>query len=244
MPVVFSLISLYFLVGGFSIWRISRRKTREETAALWLKYAVYLFLVAIILTILYLWAQAMFWAGLFIALGGLVEIGTHALKAPAKRWPALLIYIPLALLFVLFCLNAPLSPVVLYTYVLVLTFDGFSQVAGQLFGRKKLIPRISPHKTLAGLAGGSLMAILTSFLIQPFTLYNFLYTVIVLIFAFGGDAAASALKRLWGIKDYSRAIPGHGGFLDRFDSLMGAGAVLQLLIMYLPDNKLQEIITF
>jgi phosphatidate cytidylyltransferase len=117
---------------------------------------------------------------------------------------------------------------ILFSFIVLSIFDSFSQIAGQLFGRKKLFPKTSPNKTLGGLVGGGLIAISSSFLLN--SLYSapvaklILLTVGVVFFAFAGDLAASFYKRKFNVKDYSKLIPGHGGFLDRFDSLIAVGA--------------------
>jgi phosphatidate cytidylyltransferase len=81
---------------------------------------------------------------------------------------------------------------------------------------------------LGGLIGGGLIAITSSFfLCNLFSESNLKTTAIslgVVFFAFTGDLAASFYKRKFNVKDYSNLIPGHGGFLDRFDSLIVAGA--------------------
>jgi len=117
---------------------------------------------------------------------------------------------------------------ILFSFIVLSIFDSFSQISGQLFGHRKLFPKTSPNKTLGGLVGGGLIAISSSFLLN--SLYSvpaakfILLTVGVVLFAFAGDLAASFYKRKFGVKDYSKLIPGHGGFLDRFDSLITAGA--------------------
>jgi phosphatidate cytidylyltransferase len=88
-----------------------------------------------------------------------------------------------------------------------------------------LCPRLSPHKTVEGLIGGIVMAAaiaaLLRFLLPSTTLAHVI--VLGLVTAAGavaGDLAFSALKRHAGLKDFSTALPGHGGVLDRFDSLV------------------------
>jgi phosphatidate cytidylyltransferase len=128
----------------------------------------------------------------------------------------------------------------------VCTFDAFSQLSGQLFGKRKITPTISPNKTLGGLVGGATMAlilgIIANFILAGLGCLDYirhgdLLIVIILICcvmvaSFIGDLAASYIKRQYAVKDYSALLPGHGGILDRFDSLIVAGAVMVLLKFY------------
>ncbi|MBC8173393.1 MAG: phosphatidate cytidylyltransferase, partial [Chitinophagales bacterium] len=121
----------------------------------------------------------------------------------------------------------------LFVFLLVFTFDGFSQVSGQLFGKNKLFPQTSPNKTIEGLTGGSLFAFLTAWLIRNWIneppLHILLICCILIIAALSGDWLASYYKRKHSVKDYSNLIPGHGGVLDRFDSWIFASAVAAIL---------------
>jgi len=100
--------------------------------------------------------------------------------------------------------------------------DSFAYFAGRLFGKRKLFERISPKKTWEGFFGGLLMtigcSIGLSFLFSELSMMGWvLWSVIVVISATLGDLAESLLKRSIHIKDSGSILPGHGGFLDRFD---------------------------
>jgi phosphatidate cytidylyltransferase len=120
----------------------------------------------------------------------------------------------------------------LYTLFIVCTFDAFCQIAGQLLGKNKIFPQISPNKTYEGLLGGFFISACTFFIIGKILDFTPFHTMIVgfgiCVFSFTGDLAASWIKRKYGVKDFSSALPGHGGFLDRFDSLITAGAFVYL----------------
>jgi phosphatidate cytidylyltransferase len=122
---------------------------------------------------------------------------------------------------------------VLFAFLILSIFDGFSQVSGQLFGKTKLFPKISPNKTVEGLAGGALMAILSGLVFKNIvpvsSLKAIILSAIVVVFAFSGDALKSLYKRKYNVKDFGNLIPGHGGVLDRFDSLIAGGAGVTLL---------------
>jgi phosphatidate cytidylyltransferase len=102
---------------------------------------------------------------------------------------------------------------------------------GRTFGKRKLMPSVSPGKTIAGAIGGLAATILIGwlyvrFLLTPTTQLAFVrgglfaFTILVSVAAQIGDLAESLLKREAGVKDSSHIIPGHGGVLDRFDSLL------------------------
>jgi phosphatidate cytidylyltransferase len=104
-------------------------------------------------------------------------------------------------------------------------------VAGRIIGGVKFWPSISPKKTWSGtIAGWILTALLGFFLVQS-SGEEWMVAVAVAV-AFGaqlGDIAESWIKRRVGVKDSSNLIPGHGGFLDRFDGFIGGAAVLGMI---------------
>jgi phosphatidate cytidylyltransferase len=109
----------------------------------------------------------------------------------------------------------------LYLVLLVSVMDIFAYIGGNIFGVKKIAPTISNGKTIEGTLIGLLFSILTSALIKDLIDINFLYALIlgftIGLFSFLGDLFESFFKRRIGIKDSGKFIPGHGGFLDRFD---------------------------
>lgn len=113
-----------------------------------------------------------------------------------------------------------------FTLVLVVvSVDVGAYAAGVMFGKHKMTPRISPNKTWEGFAGAAVVAagvgIGAALLVldQPWWVGGIL-GIVVLFTATGGDLAESLIKRNLGVKDMSSWIPGHGGFLDRLDSLL------------------------
>ena len=109
----------------------------------------------------------------------------------------------------------------LYLVLLVSVMDIFAYIGGNIFGVKKIAPTISNGKTIEGTLIGLFFSILASFLIKDLIDINFLYALIlgftIGLFSFFGDLLESFFKRRIGIKDSGKFIPGHGGFLDRFD---------------------------
>jgi len=111
---------------------------------------------------------------------------------------------------------------IFYIFLIVFTFDSASYIIGNLYGQHKIIPSISPGKTWEGALGGYCI---TTFMVIFITNYQSLASLCLLNFiictlAFAGDIFESYLKRLAKIKDSGNLLPGHGGFLDRFDAVI------------------------
>lgn len=116
---------------------------------------------------------------------------------------------------------------VIYLLLITTMTDTFALFTGKLIGKRKLAPTISPNKTIEGSIGGSLMGtfVATAFymtVINPLNSLVFVILITCLLSCVGqlGDLAFSFIKREYGKKDFSNLIPGHGGILDRLDSLM------------------------
>ena len=109
----------------------------------------------------------------------------------------------------------------LYLVLLVSVMDIFAYIGGNILGKKKIAPTISNGKTIEGTLVGLFFSTLVSALIRDLIDINFLYALIlgftIGLFSFFGDLLESFFKRRIGIKDSGKFIPGHGGFLDRFD---------------------------
>ncbi len=122
--------------------------------------------------------------------------------------------------------------------------DSFAYFTGRLFGRHKLIPDVSPKKTVEGAVGGIVFAM------AGFALYGFIVSLVadvtpnypalillglpVSLVSIVGDLFMSLVKRRYNVKDYGKLFPGHGGVLDRFDSVLATATVLYLLCAQTP----------
>ena len=127
-------------------------------------------------------------------------------------------------------------------FILFVTWasDTFAFFVGRKFGRHKLAPGISPGKTWEGAAGGVVAAVIMSILFFTPTPFRLPLTswqaiplaVLVSIFGQLGDLVESMLKRNMGVKDSGSLMPGHGGVLDRIDSLVFASVVVYYVVYY------------
>lgn len=124
----------------------------------------------------------------------------------------------------------------LYLVLLVSVMDIFAYIGGNIFGVKKIAPTISNGKTIEGTLIGLFFSILVSVLIKDLVDINFLYALIlgfiIGLFSFFGDLLESFFKRRIGIKDSGKFIPGHGGFLDRFDGYILILPLFNLILIF------------
>lgn len=114
---------------------------------------------------------------------------------------------------------------VLAIFVFIWVNDTFAFIIGTTLGKHKLLERISPKKTIEGFIGGIFFTVLAgigfSFLYTEYTIYFWIgFALIVSLFATLGDLFESLIKRTYKVKDSGNLIPGHGGILDRIDSLL------------------------
>jgi phosphatidate cytidylyltransferase len=138
------------------------------------------------------------------------------------------IIIPFILLIKLPAINGEFNPyLVTGAFVIIWVNDTFAYIVGKSFGKHKLLERISPKKTIEGFIGGLVFAMICSYIISLY--YTFLSplqwiasAVILVIFGTLGDLVESKFKRTAGVKDSGNIMPGHGGILDRLDSIIFA----------------------
>lgn len=129
-------------------------------------------------------------------------------------------------------------------FIVAFSSDAGAYFVGMRFGKHKLAPVVSPNKTIEGVGGGlvsSIVFMLVYALILRFALkfqVNFAYALLYGLFGAGidvfGDLSFSIIKRQSGIKDYGMLIPGHGGFFDRFDSMVLVAPFMEALILLIP----------
>jgi len=140
------------------------------------------------------------------------------------------IVVPFTLMVQIPFLNTEYSyvnTIILGVFILIWTNDTFAFLIGKNFGKHKLLERISPNKTIEGFIGGMVFTFIASLILtrvfSSLSLDKWIVIAgIVSVFGVLGDLIESMFKRQAGVKDSSNFIPGHGGFLDRFDSVIFA----------------------
>lgn len=132
--------------------------------------------------------------------------------------------------------------IIMGTIILVWIYDSFAYCVGANLGKHKINKRISPNKSWEGLIGGSIFIIAASIFINRISFFNCLsqtnwisIAAIVIVFGTIGDLIESLFKRSVSIKDTGSILPGHGGFLDRFDSLI---FLLPWIFLYLMASEI------
>ena len=122
-------------------------------------------------------------------------------------------------------------------FVITVISDSMAYFAGKLFGKRKLIPSVSPNKTVEGSLGAIIFTIIGCVLYGLTGSINIGNLVVIgllgSITSQCGDLIASKLKRYVGIKDFSNLIPGHGGMLDRIDSIIFIAPFAYMLLRLL-----------
>ena len=218
-------------VAGFALGAIvmgigSRAVTPDAARARWYKLGVFFLIVHAML------AAAAFGRPWVLAVLGIILLaGTAELSRawrlvpqprPAVVWP---VFLAIGAVAVWNTVRLPPTAFA-FLFLAAAAGDGFSQVIGQWIGRRPLAPKVSPAKTIEGFLGGlcaaGVVAAMASGLVDLTPPRAALLGVLAGVAGLAGDLAASWVKRRAGIKDYSGALPGQGGFLDRFDSLLGA----------------------
>jgi len=236
--IIYVIIIGYYLLGTAGIYFINIKKDRETRRKAWIKHITYFFLISIIFFSIAIKTESFRYIAIVIIVAGFFELIKLFLESGYRNMlfflVSLLALTVLSAGFYSFALME--QGLVLFAFLILCIFDGFSQVTGQLLGKRRLFPKVSPNKTVEGLTGGAIVSILSSLvfknIIPADPVISLITASVVVLFALGGDALKSLYKRKYNVKDFSRLIPGHGGVLDRFDSLIAGGAGVALLGLF------------
>ncbi len=148
------------------------------------------------------------------------------------------VVLPIIILTKIPCSNYNLvyePKIIISTFILIWTNDTFAYIVGKSIGKNKLFESISPKKTIEGFVGGVVFAVISGILIAKFYLqmpiqFWIIIAVIVSVFGTIGDLVESKFKRTTGVKDSGTIMPGHGGVLDRLDSIIFVAPFLYLFL--------------
>jgi phosphatidate cytidylyltransferase len=189
------------------------------------------------------WVRPMQWVmtAWWVAVTAMLLLRRHALgQVEGRRLPIMLlggtVLVTAWMSIVALHAMSPYGPIlVLFLFVLIWVADSGAYFAGRAFGRRKLSPFVSPGKTWAGAGGAAVGAAVSAAALSVSGLVGdpslpavVLLCVVVTAISIGGDLWESRLKREAGVKDSGNLLPGHGGMLDRIDSLLAAAPVFGL----------------
>ncbi|PKH68824.1 phosphatidate cytidylyltransferase [Flavobacterium sp. ALD4] len=140
-----------------------------------------------------------------------------------------------------FGINGYNPKILISIFILIWTNDSFAYIVGKSIGKTKLFERISPKKTIEGFMGGVVFSVIASYLISKYYIEiaegkMFIWIIIALIvgvFGTTGDLIESKFKRFAGVKDSGKIMPGHGGVLDRLDSVIFVAPIVFLFYQIL-----------
>ena len=185
------------------------------------------------LTVLVTSAAMVIWRAIYL----MVRKQSQSLKQTLRDFGAsnwALFYVPLLMSFAALLINQPNGTAWVFGLVItVASIDTFGYLIGRFFGRTKLSPRISPKKTWEGLfasiLGGFFGGLITTLVTGASVWFGLLFGAAILISSVMGDLSESLIKRDLEVKDMGNVLPGHGGMMDRIDSLLPSTFVAYLL---------------
>ncbi|GAA0176893.1 phosphatidate cytidylyltransferase [Clostridium sediminicola] len=223
------LTALFALMGMYEFYSILNNKKINPVKYLGYSICIFYYLLIFIDKMELIWISSIFIWGLLIAMSIMVLSEEYNIvDISLTIIGCLYVTIPFSLIALISEKNNG-NYFVWIIFISCWMCDSMAYYSGKYFGKTKLCPRVSPKKTVEGAIGGLLGSIIT---VTAFGLFmqsrgiNIATFNFILLGFFGGvicqigDLAASSIKRYVGVKDYSNIIPGHGGILDRFDSIL------------------------
>ncbi len=235
------ILGVFILLGSYELGHLAGLENKTAIALFATAMAVSLWLAWAFLMPVHLqsaqWVMAAWWVLVTLAL----VMRRRELARVEGRRPAILLLGGLVLVVAwssvigLHAAGAGGPTLVLFLFVLIWVADSGAYFAGRAFGKTKLSPYVSPGKTWAGAVGALAGAVLSALVLMAggwagdaSLVALVLLSLLVTAVSIGGDLWESRLKREAGVKDSGKLLPGHGGVLDRVDSLLAAAPVFAL----------------
>ncbi len=153
-----------------------------------------------------------------------------------KSINGILFIVPM-LLFIIVIHNSPFKDLLMLFFIIIWSADIGGYFVGKYFGKHKLMPKVSPNKTIEGLLGGLFLALLAVFIWTlanssiNFNISYLFFTITLVLFSVIGDLYESLFKRASNVKDSGSILPGHGGILDRIDSIASSIPIFAVIIL-------------
>lgn len=187
----------------------------------------------------YLIALVLQWVAVFF-----IRRNLMSQKRSSLLLDTLYIWLPLFSAAVYLTQNESGAEQLLFLFVIIWVYDSLAYASGKLLGKRPIFPKVSPKKTWEGTIGGLVFSILAAYFIQVYWLdpgLPFWLAVIAIVPAgIAGDFFESYYKRVLGVKDSGNLIPGHGGILDRIDSILFSILPYLTLIYFLSEKNMMH----
>lgn len=237
--VMFFLSAVLSIIGLYEIYKV--HKIEKEIIG----YAGY---AAALIYIICAWFAFEQWAMLALSAGFLLLMCVYVFSFPKYKAAQIayavfgVLYVPVLMMF-MFQIRRMEDGLLLIPLVFISAWgnDTCAYCVGMLIGKHKMSPKLSPKKSVEGFIGGVIGAALLGALYGWFLSMTYGHVSIGLyalmcgaagMFSVVGDLTASAVKRDFDIKDYGKLIPGHGGVMDRFDSILFTAPVVYFIALY------------
>lgn len=244
---------LFILIAGFAVKEFHDLTNRQSQVNVNVWFSVVAAMLLFACSFVYasqIWRFPVYSIyGLFLIISAISQLYLKK-ENPIHNWAYFIlgqvfIALPFSLLPYILFIEKWQPLVLLAVFVTIWVNDTGAYLVGVTFGKHRLFERISPKKSWEGFFGGAIAALISGYVFSLFfvqiSLLNWLIlSEIIVIFGTYGDLIESLLKRTVGVKDSGNIIPGHGGLLDRFDSMLLAAPVVFIFLSFL----FQQVIKF
>ena len=230
---------IYFNIGVYIISMIALKefmdiKSTRKTLPIFIQLIAYIFMTVIVLidvgerTMLFTLDYRILAALFMFFLSPVVLYNERKIYSITDAFYMIggLLFLSISMSLLILIRNMSLN-LLLFIIIISTVTDTFAYIGGSLIGKTKLLEKISPNKTVEGMIIGTIMGVFTSAIfyltvIDPMfsKLYLFLMCTFLSLLGQIGDLVFSSIKRYFGKKDFSNIMPGHGGILDRLDSII------------------------